>query len=381
MLGIASVALSGCSLVSISLPSSLFGISDPNQHASEQQGSIKTSSWLDHFKPDKDPAALNRRRPVYNPSGGTFMAQTSPSMPTYASPAMPPPPTAGMHGTGGFADFYAQMPGGPPTANQPSFTQGNPYRSDNTGSAGVASNLAPDYSVPSFDYSAPSVPDGPSDAQIQQHLQTLGWGKNSQGSYNPFKKYKEDAVFEPLSASYTLIVPTTSNTDNTETTKLALFGIGDSFRSLTSVPETPSDLDKTTDKLKEFEVLEEQRDSANQRNIRLRSPDEEIPPVENTETEAFIAPAPEPVLTNQEPSFLDRIQQLITIDVDINNPIFTDDPHRVRQTNTHTQDFSSQSLTPPSKQESLPLPKVTPYQAPEAVLLSPSRYKARREGM
>lgn len=404
-----TMVLSGCSLVSVSLPPSLFGIDEPTQTAQYPgQPPQEKKSWFSSLIPSRpqDPAMTNRRRPVYNPADhDSHMSAPAYSQRGATPYALNTPPMGGMgDGMTGFSSFYDQMPGGSPASAYP--YGGNPYGQSNSGGYAPTGQAAPPpsygssygngmggFDAPSLDgYQVPPMPSGPSDAQVQQGLQSLGWGKNSSGSYNPWAKYKQDPVFEPMNAHYAISV---SNNDPTDTFNLAL---EDSYRRLTTVPEARTSIKEMQEKRESFEALEKQRDDANAYNTQIRSPEnpsetladelvneeEMLPPLDTTDT----APP--------SPSFLERLQQLITIDAD-EGSAYNDNPHRdiapptansgEQETSLFAPLFEAdskpnqfQETTADAPSLSAP-PSVQPYRKPEGVILKPSRYKERRDRM
>lgn len=328
-------ALSGCSFISVSLPSSLFGIDDKN--ASNAGSSSGPSSWFVTQNPNK--TYQNRRKPLYNPGSGMGSGMMSGSNP-YGGYNSSYGNTGGMArmGMGGDQGGFNPYQGGEAPM---------PY-SQNTPSMSGPPSL-PSFNMPSGggDMSGYSMPDV-SKSDIQQQMNQWGLGKSSNGSYNPFLRYKAEAHFEPMAATYTL-------------------AFRDSYPPLSDIPETPKKLQQLHDSENKdaLQKLEQERDEANFKNLEIRDPEAAKAAMTPPHDAVLATPAPEAPAKPEEPSFIEKIKQFITFSD-------TDETHRFDEPESPSLAESPATAT---------TPVVMPYQLQEDVVLKPSRYEQRREAL
>ncbi len=380
----------------------------------------QNSSWFSGTKPSQPAALERRRRPANNPNGISQMPATAApqyqsnpyanmnGMPYGGAPSAMPSapmgaPTMGapsMGGNGGFNDFYSQMPGGAPSAatgyppqsgayGQPQSNAGMAYPSQNSPNIsgyGGGFDMPSAPSMPSMNsYDMPSMPSAPSDAQVQQHLQTLGWGRSSNGSYNPWAKYKPDPVFEPMTNQFTM-----SRDEYDSTASFEIAFLNDSYRKLSTVPESPISVDEMNAKRETFTPLEEKRDATNLYNQELRTSRDDVGILgEEMHTDEMVEQQPleSAADSKDSTSFLQWLEDVITIKLGQDgNVYFQDNPHQKQplKTTTHfkqlseaahsTSNFNNGTSSQiPRKPTNFPPPKVVPYKAPESIILSPKQ--------
>jgi hypothetical protein len=359
--------LQGCSLVSVSLPPSLFGIKDPNQPNQQYSGSPSESrGFFANLGPKKDPALLNRRRPALNPGAPVRGAAPEFSMTQGGASMMPPS-----------MQMPPEMRGAPPPMGMP---DAMPMGSAGLMPRGMAMP-APSMPAGMGGYSTPSLPSMPADVNLNRGADVVGWGRNSQGDFNPFMKYKMEPVFEPLTSIHTMT--------SSEYKQVAWLDRG--FIPLVDVPEEPEALKRAKEEMEPFELLEAERDAATMKNQEIRSPEGEEVMIPSDEKQIDDTLVQEVTTSNKKvgesTGFLRYMQELITIRVPENGYVSPKGSLRllkepsyksVPPVATVTTESNVQKQNPPEQ----PVPQVEPYQPKEKVIVvHPSRYKLRRSQM